>query len=289
MMAPTHIAFAVVLGNFSGVSPLNLKLLAAGALLPDIDHPRSAIGRIFFLLSIPLNKYFGHRKAIHGFFLWSIVSVLGYIFWKPVFFLGMGAISHIFIDAWNVSGVQALEPFSEKICVIFSRNWRIITSSRNEFFVMAILGVMAWSSGYIGSTGGIRAMLGTLIGSYDIAHQQYLSAGTKICYIEGKLRLENGKIEKGKWLIIGKEGKSGLGILKDKKVFHIPAEGMFLRAKIKESSSEHWQAVRISNYVETKNEVFVMVKGKWRKIPAGKYVSGYIIGKKLEFDTVSLQ
>jgi hypothetical protein len=95
-----------------------LGLMAGGALFPDIDHPQSAMGRVLFFLSIPLNRYVGHRRTFHGFFLWSLVAVAG-IFWMPLFWIGLGALSHVFIDALNVSGVQALMPFSEKVCVLF--------------------------------------------------------------------------------------------------------------------------------------------------------------------------
>ena len=172
-------------------------------------------------LSIPINKKFGHRKAVHGFFIWSVLAMVG-IFWKPALFLGLGALSHCFIDCWNVSGVQALEPFSEKVCVLFNRSWRILAGSRKEFFILVILGLVAWSGGYIGTFGGLKAVIGEIVGSYQIAYERYLREGTKICHLEGKLRTAEGNILEDKWLIIGREGSKGLAILAGDKILHIP-------------------------------------------------------------------
>ena len=66
MIAPTHIAFGLVCGLVAGVDEkTSLAILAGGALLPDIDHPLSAIGRILFPISIPLNKAFGQIGRAH--------------------------------------------------------------------------------------------------------------------------------------------------------------------------------------------------------------------------------
>ena len=189
MIAPTHIAFAVACGTLAGGSSLALKLLAAGALLPDVDHPQSALGRIFFFVSIPLNRYCGHRRTVHGFALWGAVATIGVV-WPPSFWLGLGALSHIFLDALNISGVQALMPFSEKVCVLFSRKWRFVTGSKNELFLLIILGAIAWSGGYISSLGGIRTLVGVLTGSYQIACQQYLDQDEIISAIETSLIID---------------------------------------------------------------------------------------------------
>ena len=283
MIAPTHIAFALAIGQLAGVNSLDLKLLAAGSLLPDLDHPQSALGRIFFFLSIPLNKKFGHRKAVHGFFVWGLLAMCG-IVWEPALFLGLGALSHCFIDCWNVSGVQALEPFSEKVCVLFNRGWRIVTGSRNELFVLVIFGCVAWGGGYIGTFGGIKAVIGEIVGSYNIAYERYLREGTNVCYFEGKLRTADGNIFEDKWLIIGREGSRGLAILADDEILHIPKDAHFLRAKLRVEENKKWETAEIKGLAETLQPVYVLKKGKWRKAKAGSFVSGVIIGEKIELD-----
>jgi inner membrane protein len=284
MTAPTHIAFAVAIGQFAGVNPLGLKLLALGAVLPDIDHPQSFLGRIFFFLSIPLNKWFGHRGTIHGFFLWGAVVVCGFA-WEPAFYLGFGAILHTFLDAWNVNGVHALEPFSEKVCVIFNRSWRIVVGSKQELVVLVLLGSLVWASGYVSATGGMRALTGELLGNYQIALERYVREGLKVCHIEGKMRTAEGKIIEGKWLIVGKEGAKGLAIVVNDKLFHIPDDGQFLKAKLRVSETEKWESLMVKGFAETMLPVYMLKKdGYWTRAEAGMIVCGRIIGEKIELD-----
>jgi membrane-bound metal-dependent hydrolase YbcI (DUF457 family) len=285
MIAPTHIAFAVAIGQLAGLNSLNLNLLAAGALLPDIDHPQSTVGRLLSFLSVPINKKFGHRKVIHGFFLWTGLALCGHI-WEPALFLGLGALSHCFIDCWNVSGVQALEPFSEQVCVIFRRSsWRISTGSRKELFVLLFLGMAVGGAIYIGSFGGIRAAVGEMLGSYNIAYERYLREGTNVCYLEGKLRTADGNIFEDKWLIIGREGSRGLAILADDKILHIPKDAHFLRARLRvDENNKKWETAEIKGLAETLKPVYVLKKGEWRKAKAGSFVSGVIIGERIELD-----
>lgn len=125
MMAHSHISFAagwwwlyaVVLGI-----PINgFGTLAAmvGGLLPDIDHPKSAIGRQLPWLSHPLSAIFGHRGFTHS--LLAIVIMLGALFlftasgegsqlrWLVVP-LCVGYLSHIVGDSFTPSGVPLFYP-----------------------------------------------------------------------------------------------------------------------------------------------------------------------------------
>lgn len=62
----THFLSGVVAGYaISG----QLKVAAIGgiaAIVPDIDEPRSKIGRPLFFVSVPLNQMFGHRTLTHS-------------------------------------------------------------------------------------------------------------------------------------------------------------------------------------------------------------------------------
>jgi membrane-bound metal-dependent hydrolase YbcI (DUF457 family) len=286
MMAPTHAAFAVALGMLGGANPLTLKLLAAGSLLPDIDHPQSAMGRVFFFFSVPLNKYFGHRRTIHGIALWAALSAVGLV-WEPALWLAIGAISHVFLDCLNVSGVQALMPFSERVCVLFDHKWRMVAGSRGELFLLCALGLVAWSGGYIGSTGGLRAMIGNLTGSYKIAYQQYEREGLTKCALEGKIRYQAGIIEEGRWLIVGREGGQGLAIWDDKRrrIMHIPKEGVFLRARLRKEGRA-WDSARIEGWAETQGPVYYYDGKQWRFADTGDVVLGWVIGERLSLTGV---
>lgn len=88
-------------------------------------------------------------------------------------------------------------------------------------------------------------MLGHLTGSPRIMLEKYRLKGLQKCFVEGKLRWNNGKIEEGRWLIIGTEG-SGLALQEDKegKVIRVPDQGYFIRARLK-PTEERWEAVKL--------------------------------------------
>lgn len=283
MTAPTHVAFAVACGMLGGSPASALGLLAGGALLPDIDHPQSALGRVLFFISIPLNKFFGHRKTVHGVFAWGIVALAGF-FWQPLFWVGLGALSHVFIDALNVSGVQALMPFSEKVLVMFARKWRIVTGSRKELVLLVLFGMVAWSGHHVGSMGGMRALFAALVGSYDMAYQKFLECDTKICHLEGKLRHQDGRTETGKWKIIGKEG-SGLALWdeEDKRILHVPQEAEFLRVKLR-VTKERWDTMRLAGWAKTKSPAYFYDGSKWKYAEPGDTVFGYVLAQRLEIE-----
>ncbi len=283
MTAPTHVAFAVAGGLLFGVSGLPLQLLAGGALLPDIDHPQSTIGRLFFFLSVPLNRYCGHRKTIHGFALWGALTLLGLAYFTPLAWIGAGALSHVLLDCYNVSGVQALMPFSERVCVLFGRNWRMRTGSRNELLVLIIFGCVAWLGGYIGSMGGMRSMIGLLTGSYKIAVQEIQRSGLEICNIDGILRYPSGKTKKGTWLCIGTEGANGVAILVNNKILHIQKDAILLRARVRRTGDK-WQAAKVEGFVAVSETTYYYDGIKWRVALPGDIVFGHIIARELKFD-----
>jgi inner membrane protein len=52
------------------LDPVALGLAVAGSLSPDIDHPKSWVGRRVKVISVPVSKLFGHRGVTH-----SVVAV----------------------------------------------------------------------------------------------------------------------------------------------------------------------------------------------------------------------
>jgi inner membrane protein len=283
MTAPTHIAFAASLGLLCGVDGMNLKLLAGGALLPDLDHPQSALGRVCFFLSIPLNKWLGHRRTWHGLALWSAIALGGWL-WAPACWLGLGAITHIVLDALNTSGVQLFMPFSERVCVLFSRRYRFPSGSKQELVLLVVLGSLGFAGGYIGSRGGMQAVLGAITGSYQVAYQQYVTKGLQRCALVGRLRWVTGAVEEGRWEIVGMEG-NGLALWDGTRLIHVPEQGQFLRCRLvcQEAS---WQASRLSGVVTTLTEIFFFDGQRWIHAAPGGRVFGQVIGRELRFAVV---
>jgi len=282
MTGVTHIAIACSMGIAAGCGKPDLLLLAGGALLPDIDHSRSIIGRIFFPISIPLHKYFGHRGPIHSFWLWSIPCIIG-IWWPPALMIGAGAQMHIFADCATLSGVRAFAPWSTKLFVCFRRDWRIRSGGPAELIVLMFFGSIAWAGGYMGAMGGIGAVLGHLTGAPKIMVEEYRAKGLQECFVEGKLRWNNGSIEEGRWLIIGSEGK-GLAIQGDNKLFHIPGDAYFQKARLKPTPDRRWELIRLRGWARTETDCYFLDGHKWHFAPAGEVVWGSILGHNLTLD-----
>lgn len=100
-------------------------LAGVGALLPDLDHPHSIIGRRAPILSWPLRLLAGHRGFTHsalgvaaaGWGLWQLVSGLaahGWLTWCLVPLL-VGYLSHLVADACTEGGVALWWPLPGRV------------------------------------------------------------------------------------------------------------------------------------------------------------------------------
>lgn len=82
MMVSTHLVTGFFAGaglvSFLDLNGLEAVLLllgsTAGALLPDLDHPKSWLGRRIPLVSVPIAAVFGHRGITH-----SLLAVVGLV------------------------------------------------------------------------------------------------------------------------------------------------------------------------------------------------------------------
>lgn len=87
-----------------------------GSLLPDIDEPKSFIGRRFFVISHLIKNRFGHRGFTHSLVCWIIFSILVYVFIPYTNFacgLCFGYLFHIIGDLFSKSSVPLFLPFSK--------------------------------------------------------------------------------------------------------------------------------------------------------------------------------
>lgn len=97
-----------------------------GGLLPDIDHPKSRLGRIFFPIAWVINKLFGHRGATHSLLALILVSILiliptfsmtgmvAFLYAQFAIGISVGFASHLLLDMSTVSGIPLLYPFIRK-------------------------------------------------------------------------------------------------------------------------------------------------------------------------------
>ena len=118
LLGRTHLLFSVILGlfyidyfGFEGSKILFYLTLAVGSLLPDIDHPKSILGRKIWPVSSIINFLFGHRSIMHSLFFIFAVCLLVYFLW-PLYFIPafIGLLSHLFLDVLSKEGLNLLYP-----------------------------------------------------------------------------------------------------------------------------------------------------------------------------------
>ena len=129
------IAFAGIFASFSDInifdSPSDLAVTVVFSLMPDIDHPKSILGRVCFPVARYLDRHFGHRTLTHSLVCWLAVVVV----FRLVLFVFLGSkgekdaneltsnaclayLSHLIFDMCTKSGIPFFYPFSSARCVI---------------------------------------------------------------------------------------------------------------------------------------------------------------------------
>lgn len=88
---------------FSLPTFISLALMLFGSLLPDIDSRASTLGRFVYL---PID----HRTWTHAIYI-PVLFCLAGIFWRPLFWLGIGYFLHLFYDNLSVCGICWFYPY----------------------------------------------------------------------------------------------------------------------------------------------------------------------------------
>ena len=154
MLAKSHISLGLVggicaypLAQKCGIAKefyltLLLPLILLGSLLPDIDEPRSFIGRKFPLISRIFSISFSHRGFTHFLIFPSIFVVVGAIFAHPLitpifFALAYGIFLHQIGDMLTISGIpHYFFPISRKKAVLLPQILRFRTGSIAEKIIL---------------------------------------------------------------------------------------------------------------------------------------------------------
>ena len=182
MTLGTHVAFASVLylggATLFGYRPDGISwLLAAGfSLLPDVDLPPAKIGRLFWFVSVPLEKRFGHRTLTHSVLGIATLALLALPLWwvGPLYFWCVvgGYWSHLWIDMLNVRGVDLFWPAPIRVVTPGNRKWRFQVGGKGEMVLLAgLLGLTLalYPLSHLGFRDGLQAVLK----NFDIAREQY--------------------------------------------------------------------------------------------------------------------
>lgn len=274
MTAPTHIIISLAAASIANADYFSGAACALGALSPDIDAPQSSIGRVFFFLSHPINRRFGHRGVLHGAMLWGSLLVIGLLAHAPrVQWFALGAISHILADCYNVSGVRLAAPFSEKIFVLFKRDWRIKTGSVGEIILFAVVAAMLPAARYSHAIGGPRRLINMLARSPVITAEEFQRAGNLRCYAEGEWRWNDGRIERVDWLVVGTE--ANWLVLYDGRRLVKKKHGEFLRSTLRQTT-ESWSLLKVNSIITVKTAALFFDGKLWHLAKPGEKALGII-------------
>ena len=132
MLAPTHFLGGMAAALCLGSGPAEAALVGVAALLPDVDHPGSAAGRMAPGVSHAFGLVFGHRGFLHSLLgaaclTWAVcrlAAVLGFaVPWQPLF---AGYMVHLVLDTFTPSGVPWLWPLGVRVSVPLVRTGGIL-------------------------------------------------------------------------------------------------------------------------------------------------------------------
>lgn len=165
MLGRTH-ALIGALAAWSFVVPFASREYAApillcgalGALLPDLDSPRSLLTAWQVAGVSPLrplarfiNRTFGHRGALHSLMGWAIASTgFGVLMFFPLwratasFALSLGYLSHLAADACTKTGIPFFYPRRFRYRLL-PKSLRISTGSFAEDIVFTFLSTLLLS------------------------------------------------------------------------------------------------------------------------------------------------
>lgn len=127
-------------------SPYFLFFTALFAVLPDVDHIKSFIGKIFYPIAKYLNRKFGHRTITHSLIFYVILGLIisaieqitnhtSYI--TSIYYWSYG--SHLIFDMVTKQGIPLFYPFKKNPCVIPANPYYRLKSSDVKTELMIFL------------------------------------------------------------------------------------------------------------------------------------------------------
>ena len=153
MQARNHIPFAMswwwvyCLSTDQPIEAVGTMVAAMGGLLPDIDRPKSALGRRIPFISIPLSYLVGHRGVTH-----SLMAVVVMLILLPIAAFTMdtriallvapvclGYLSHIAGDAMTPSGVPLLWPKRKRYTLNLFKTTSLLESVFVGVFTISVV------------------------------------------------------------------------------------------------------------------------------------------------------
>ncbi|PNK19136.1 metal-dependent hydrolase [Cylindrospermopsis raciborskii] len=197
MLAVSHVlvsglATSIILNTSD---PLVISVGALAGLFPDIDTPKSIVGRLFPFISNFLTEKMRHRSCTHSF----LASVsLAFIVYPLSHFLNIGSqipsaivCGYVFgwlADMFTKNGVEVFWPSKIRYVCPTNRKFRLTTGSNAEYVVLFLLVLIAFAIFSINYQGGFFQQLNQIISSPSGAvrlYMQYSKENKILLNIEG--------------------------------------------------------------------------------------------------------
>lgn len=182
MTAPTHTIFGLLTSAVAfslTSSPLSrdygaMSGAVIGSLLPDVDSPTSAMGRLVPFVSVPLERRWGHRTVTHSLLALAGAAVLAApllpLSRTAYFALLIGYLSHLIADCATKSGVPLFYPNLTPCVIPANDRYRVHTGSltgEGPVFLCLILCTLAFVPiSNIGLWRAIHHLMGTQEAAY---------------------------------------------------------------------------------------------------------------------------
>lgn len=136
-----YIALATVLPNDLEVNAVTVAVVALGAIFPDIDDPRSWLGRRLWPIAFATSTLTRHRGFTHSLMGSLLVMIIVGAITNVGYSLGLiflfGYLSHLIADFFSNSGVPLFWPSKKR----FRFKYAINTGGLMEGLLSLVLGV----------------------------------------------------------------------------------------------------------------------------------------------------
>jgi inner membrane protein len=205
-----------------------------GAVVPDIDHARSYVGRLFWFVSQPLERKFGHRSVTHSLLGWllatlilalplfiivqtqSVASLLA-IRWLAAFSLAY--LSHLILDMFNPRGSQLFWPNPSRDIILKNAKLRPKSGSRTELFLFLIFCIFMLLSFPVSKYGVLTSLRWLLATPESVINEMQTLKTKMYLEFEGIYKTTNSNVI-GTCELLNYEGKK-LIVLFQRKIFSL--------------------------------------------------------------------
>jgi len=233
MQAGNHVAGGIVFtGLFASFFDANIfssidLLVWTGfaSLIPDIDHTKSVIGKIFYPISKWIDRRYGHRTITHSLLFLAVISIISATIENIVsdnynysIILFFAVFSHFVLDMITVQGIPFFYPFAKNPCVIPENpRYRIRTNNkRAEVAVFCISILLMFSCANLFKN-GFWTSYNRAFGTLKHVHAENRNS-TKLIRVDYNYTKNNKSFKGSGYLLNSKENEA---IIFDKKVFKL--------------------------------------------------------------------